>query len=418
MEAYPPAQRKIVRIVLPLIFFILIFATGVVIGRAWEVRKEVTGSGGAVDIVKVLDLYGSSRSDTVEFEQFWTLWNRVKDKYVDQPVDDVDLFYGAIGGIVQGLDDPYSIYFPPQKATEFAKDLAGEFEGIGAEIGVQEGQLVIIAPLPSSPAEKAGLKPGDKIFSIDGMETHDMSLTEAVGHIRGERGTIVTLLVTQNGFETIREISVIREAINIPTVSWEMKEDNIAYIRISYFNQETWDEFDKAVREILLKSASGVILDLRSNPGGFLETSIAVASEWVPVGPIVRERGSDKVEKVHQTIGAHRFAEMPTVVLVDGGTASGSEIVAGALKDYNVATLVGEKTFGKGSVQDFEVFPDGSALKLTIAKWFTPKEKEIDNKGIEPNITIEEMFVENAEEGSDEDFLDKGVEKALELLKQ
>lgn len=411
MEVHQPTHRS--RLWLAALALFLAFAAGIVIGRAWQVRSAIVTDTGAVDIVRVMDLYGATRTDAVAFEQFWTIWDKIKEKYVDQPVDEVELFYGALQGVVKGLEDPYSLYFPPKKAKEFAKDLSGAFEGIGAEIGIRDGQLVIIAPLPSSPAEQAGIKPGDKIFRIDDEDTIGMTIAEAVLKIRGERGSIVTLTVTQNGFDSLREVSVVRDTITVPTVDWEMKEDAIAYVRISYFNQDTWQEFDKAIRELLRQSADGVVLDLRSNPGGFLETSIAVASEWVPYGPIVREKGRDDNETVHSTVGSHRLTDMPTVVLVDGASASASEIVAGALQDYDAATVVGQKTFGKGSVQDFEVFPDGSALKLTIARWFTPKEQQIDQEGIAPDIVIEEMFVETDDS---DDVIDIGLQEAIKLL--
>jgi carboxyl-terminal processing protease len=405
---------------------ILSFGVGVFVGNLFGIKKEIINKGGdSVDISKVINLYSKTRSEEVSFEQFWEVWDKVKANYVDQPVDDVDLFYGAISGIVSGLDDPHSVYFPPVEAEEFSKDLSGEFEGIGAEIGIRDNQLTIIAPLEGSPAEQSGLKPGDKVLSIDGEDTVGIKLENAVAKIRGKRGTKVTLTVTHNGYETAEDIVITRDKINVPTIDWEIVEDtNIVYLRISYFNQDTWFDFDKAVREFLRESPEGIILDLRSNPGGFLNTSIDVSSEWVKQGVIVRERTGDGAEEEHKSKGAHRLASIPTVVLVDGGTASGSEIVAGALQDYGVATLVGDQTFGKGSVQDFEVLKDGSAIKLTIAKWFTPNDRVIDGEGITPDIVLEEMFTlieseEPNEEGEYEiiDVIDEGVEKALEILK-
>ena len=339
-------------------------------------------------------------------------------------MSDVDLFYGAIQGMVAGLKDQHSVYFPPKDAADFAKDLAGEFEGIGAEIGMKENQLIVVAPLPSSPAEKAGLKSGDKIFAIDGDDTAGITLDKAVRKIRGHKGSSVKLTISHDGFEAVQEVAVERDTITVPTVTWrvEDKKKNISYLRVSYFNQDTWGAFDKAVRDMLKSAPRGVILDLRSNPGGFLETSIDVASEWIREGSIVKERMTRGEAKDHKSRGAHRLAGLPTVVLVDEGTASGSEIVAGALQDYKVATLVGKKTYGKGSVQDFEVLPDGSALKLTIAKWFTPKDRAIDKQGIEPDIALTEMFVKTSDQTATstaaEKPMDKGVEKALELLQK
>ncbi len=393
---------------------------GVFIGRIWQVQGLVTDESGEVKITKVLDLYSQSRSPEVEFQDFWDLWDKVKTKYVDQPVNEVDLFYGAMEGLVSGLGDPHSIFFAPEEARQFAKDLSGEaFDGIGAEIGLRDNQLTVIAPLKGSPAEKAGLKAGDKIYAIDGVETYDMNLDEAVGNIRGKKGTEVKLTISHDGLDGIEEVVVIRDTISIPTVEWEVKDDSIVYLRVSYFNDDTWKDFDRAVGEILLQTPKGIILDLRSNPGGYFDTSVAVASEWIPNGVVVKEKFSETRESEYSSSGKHRFSDLPTVILIDEGTASGSEIVAGALQDYKLATLVGKTSYGKGSVQEFEILPDGSALKLTVARWFTPDGRQIDKEGIVPDVELEEMFVDIVidEEAGDIDFRDLGVEKALEILK-
>lgn len=396
----------------------LTFAFGVFVGQTLYVRDQLFAEDGTIKIERVIDLYGQTRSEEVDFDQFWDVWNKVKGKFVDQPVDEVKLFYGAIKGMVAGLDDPYSVYLPPEPAKEFAADLAGEFEGIGAEIGMRDGKLIVIAPLPESPAQKAGLKPGDTIYAIDGEDTASLSLEEAVLKIRGPKGTTVTLTVSHDGIETIEDVAIVRDTITVPTVYWEMKENTIAYLRISYFNQDTWDRFDKAVREMLLKSPKGIVLDLRSNPGGFLETSIDIASEWIENGVVVSEGAQVDNRQEFRSRGRHRLAGIPTVALVDEGTASGSEIVAGALQDHGVATVVGAQTFGKGSVQDFEVLPDGSALKLTIARWYTPNGRQIDKEGIAPDVVIEEMFVVEKDEVGVEigEVKDAGLEKAIEML--
>jgi carboxyl-terminal processing protease len=399
-----------------LIAGLLVFGIGIFFGRLWGTYNFVTDETGNIDIEKVINLYAKTRSSEVSFDQFWDVWDKVKTKYVDLPVNDVDLFYGAIGGLVDGLGDPYSVYLPPERAEQFSKDLSGKFEGIGAEIGIRKEILTIIAPLPDSPAEKAGLRPGDKIFAIDEEETHKLSLEEAVLKIRGEKGTPVILTVTRNGLSTVEDVTVIRDTIKIPTIVAEIKEGNTAYIRLAHFNETTQREFSKAINETLAKGPNGLILDLRSNPGGFLHTAVEVASEWVEKGVIVTERFQDGNGQAHMSKGSHRLKDIPTVVLIDRGSASAAEIVAGALQDYGKATLVGETTFGKGSVQDFEVLPDGSALKLTIAKWVTPKDREIDGQGIEPDVVLEEMFT--LPEDEDGEVIDHGLNKALEILKK
>ncbi len=392
----------------------LAFTAGYIVASYHNFHKVLFDQNGNVNITAVTDLYGKTRSDKVSFNEFWNVWNQVKSKYVDQPADEVKMFYGAIEGMVAGLGDPYSMYFPPVKAKEFTTQLAGEFSGIGAEIGKKGDTLVVIAPLPKSPAEAAGLKSGDKIFAIDGQNTIGLAVDEAAAKIRGEKGSVVTLTLSHAGKTNVFDVKIIRDTITVPTVISEMKKNNIAYIRIAVFNKDTWNDFDNAVSKMLEKKPKGLVLDVRSNPGGYLDSAIQIASEWVESGTIVRERFSSGQAQEHATIGTHRLAHMPTVVLVDGGSASASEILAGALQDYKKATLVGQKTFGKGSVQSFDVLPDGSALKITIAKWFTPNDRQIHEKGIEPDFVIVEP--EQTPTSTPKSDVDMALDKALEIL--
>lgn len=395
-----------------------VFVSGVLTGTSYGMRALLHGNSVSA-ITNVTNLFSKSENPNVSFDQFWEVWKKVQEKYVYKPVSSTDLFYGSMVGMVAALKDPYSVYMPPVKAEEFKRDLSGEFFGIGAEIGLKENRVTVIAPLPDSPAEKAGLKAGDVILMVDGKDIAGKPIDEVITLIRGPKDTVVALTVAKAG--TAKEVKITRGVITVPTVTWSMKERSIAYIRISYFNDTTWNEFDKAVPQIIAKSPKGIVLDLRSNPGGYLDTSVKVASEWVSSGVIVYEKLNDGFRDQYTAdSGRHRFVGIPTVVLVDEGTASGSEIVSGALQDYGVATLVGSKTFGKGSVQDFEYFPDGSALKLTIAEWLTPKERQINKVGIEPDEKIEKMFVQK--EGTDgtspDHFDDKGLERALEILQK
>src|SRR3989339_599240 len=396
-----------------------LFGLGVVVGITHKVSTTLFDDEGNIQINKVVGLYNKTHSSEVEFEQYWDVWDKIKQNYVKQPVDDVALFYGSLEGLVAGLGDPYSTYFPPAKAQEFTRDLSGEFEGIGAEIGLRDDQLIIIAPLPGSPAEQAGLHTGDKIMAIDGQDTVDMSVEEAVLKVRGKRGTEVTLAITDNGLETLHDVVIVRDTISVSSVTWEKKQNDIVYLRVGYINDNTWQEFDKAVKDILLESPKGIVLDVRNNPGGYLDTSVRIAAEWIDKGVIVRERfNSGKEDTYGAEEGKHRFVGIPTVVLIDGGTASGAEIIAGALQDYGVATIIGETTFGKGSVQEFEVLSDGSALKLTVAEWLTPKERQINDVGITPDEEMQDMFIqkEGTEGTAPDDYIDNGLARAITIL--
>lgn len=401
--------------------FILLIASAFLIGL-WAGRLSGSNpgwTGGFNSTSSVANLYQMSRAQNLDFDQFWYVWNKINAKYANQPVDETKLYYGAVEGLVNGLGDPYSVYFAPKKAEDFSRDLAGEFEGIGSEIGQKDGQLIVIAPLVGSPAEKAGLRPRDVILMIDGKDATGISVYEAVQKIRGPKGTTVKLLVRSTGAEVPREIAIIRARINIPSVVWSMKENNIAYIQVASFNENTDTEFDKIAKLVAAKKPRGIVLDLRSNPGGFLDRSVRVASEWIKSGVVVRERFVNNKINEYEAEGRHRLIGIPTVVLVDEGTASGSEIVAGALQDYGIAKIVGTTTYGKGSVQDYEVLPDGSALKLTVAKWYTPKDRQIDKIGIVPDVVITEMFVTSTTAGTTSSpvYIDKGLERAIELLR-
>lgn len=342
----------------------------------------------------------------IDFNLFWQVWNKIKTDSVQQPVDEVKMFYGAIEGITASLGDPYSVFFEPQVAEEFKSDLAGQFEGIGAEIGIKDNNLIIVAPLADSPAEKAGLLAGDKILSIDGKDTQGMALDAAVKMIRGKQGTKVKLLVARDGIKTAKEYEITRDKIIIKSIQWRMEGD-IAYIKVLQFGDETARDFDSIVGKVVLKNPKGIILDLRNNPGGYLDAAIKMAGEWVPDDNVVFERFKGKDEGFKAN-GKGRLKDFKTVVLINKGSASASEIVSGALKDYEKATIVGEKSFGKGSVQDYNEFSDGSALKLTIALWLTPKGTSINGQGIEPNVPV--AITEEEIKASKDPQLDKAKE--------
>lgn len=406
---------------------VLIFAIGFSFGWT-QSSAEKAGAikGGEVLNTKEIPDY---LKDDIDFQEFWQVWEYIRDNYVKKDVPETQLFYGALAGLVASLKDPYSVFFNPEISNKFEEELSGSFEGIGAEIGIKNDRLTIIAPLPDTPADQAGLRPGDKILAIDGYDTIGIALDYAVSIIRGDEGTEVKLMILSNGDEEPKEVSIVRDKIEIDSVkfsrksssstgdggsddkSFELKDGDIAYIELLYFNENTLADWNKTVQDVLAANPKGIILDLRNNPGGFLSTAIEIAGEWVDGKTVVLERLRSGDAIAHQANRQARFADIPTVVLVNKGSASGSEIVAGALQDYGVATLVGETTFGKGSVQDLKKFKDGSSVKLTIAEWLTPNSRSINEAGITPDIEVE-----LTREDYDKD-LDPQLDKAMEVLK-
>lgn len=348
----------------------------------------------------------------VDFDLYWQVWEELKNKYFDaDKIKDSDLFYGSLKGMVNAVGDPYTSFLDPELSKQFSEDMSGSFEGIGAEIGIRDDILTIVAPLPETPADKAGIKSGDKVYEINGESTMGISVDEAVSKIRGPGGSEVILTIFREDFSEPKEITIVRDTIEINSVETELLEDNILLITISSFNDDTLSSFNIAVREAENNQVSGIILDLRNNPGGYLDTAIEVASEWVESGPVVIEKFDEENEENYLARGIARLSNYKTVVLVNGGSASASEIVAGALQDYNLATIVGTQTFGKGSVQTLNPFSDGSALKVTVAKWLTPQGSYITDIGISPDKVIEYSL---------EDFeneVDPQLNEALEIIK-
>lgn len=353
----------------------------------------------------------SSSASQLDFDLYWEVWDNLKRNYVDKnKVKDEDLFYGSLKGLAEATNDPYTTFMDPQAAKEFNDDMAGTFEGIGAEVGMRSDIVTVIAPLDGMPAMKAGLRAGDKIYAIDTKSTIGLTVDEAVKKIRGPKGTKVVLTIIR-GKDKPKDITITRDIIFVKSVKTEMRPDGIFVIKVSNFNDDTADLFNQAVNTILLKNPKGIILDLRNNPGGYLETAVDMAGEWIEAGPIVAEQLNNNRRNEYAANGRARLKNFPTIVLVNGGSASASEILAGALRDYKKATLVGELTFGKGSVQAISDLSDGSALKVTVAKWLTPAGDFINEKGIAPNIEVK-MTSEDLEKNLDPQF-----NKALELLK-
>ncbi|NQV12020.1 S41 family peptidase [Candidatus Uhrbacteria bacterium] len=350
-------------------------------------------------------------AEDVDFQMFWDVWKILQDDYLRGPVSEKDLLYSALDGLVQGVGDPYSRFFNPEDAQGFETDLEGKFEGIGAEIAIKDDRVVIVAPLAGSPAITAGIKAGDTVYLIDEADTTGMSIDEAVRRIRGPGGSIVTLTVSHDGMDDIVEVPITRDVIEISSVEWEVRDDGVAVIDIFFFNEDTARNFNKAVVDVLAQGASSLVIDMRNNPGGFLDRAVTIAGEWVGNKTVVFEKMEDGYLVPLDAQGVARLAGLKTVVLVNGGSASATEIVAGALQDYELATVIGEQTFGKGSVQSYREFNDGSGLKLTIAEWLTPKGRSIQDDGITPDEIIE-YTEEDFDAGIDQQF-----DRAIEILK-
>lgn len=348
----------------------------------------------------------------LDFNLYWEVWNNVKANYVDKiKISDKELFYGSLKGIAESTGDPYTVFMDPSETKEFNDDLAGTFEGIGAEIGMRDDITTVVTPLDETPAKKAGLLPGDKIYAVNGEPTIGLSVSEVVKKIRGPKDTKVKLTIIRNNGKPF-DLEITRGVIIVKSVKTEMRSDGVYVIRISNFNDDTYSLFLAAVDDILMKKPKSIILDLRNNPGGYLDTSIRIASEWIEAGPVVVEQLNDNRRQEYPAEGLARLKDFKTVVLVNGGSASASEILAGALRDYKKATLIGETTFGKGSVQALRDLSDGSTLKVTIAKWLTPAGDFINEKGIEPEIKVE-LTVDDINKNKDPQ-----MDKAFEILKK
>ncbi|KKS46622.1 hypothetical protein A2567_00885 [Candidatus Azambacteria bacterium RIFOXYD1_FULL_42_11] len=355
-----------------------------------------------------------------DFSLFWEAWDKLNEKYVDQnKLKEDKLLYSAVSGMIKGAGDPYTVFFPPQESKSFKQDVSGSFGGIGAEIGKRNGFLVIVAPLEDTPAQRGGFLAGDKILKINGEPTDDITVEEAVTKIRGEVGTKVTLNILRgNDGAKAKDIVIERAIIKIPITKLEtLKNNKIAHLSFYSFTSTAPFEFQQAAAKILATTGyKGIILDLRNNPGGYLEVAVDIAGWFFDTGDLIAIEQFGQSEQNQKTefraSGLGALKNYPMVVLVNQGTASAAEILAGALRDNRNIKLVGDKTFGKGSVQELINFKDGSSLKVTVAKWLTPKGVSISDHGLEPDYKIaptEEDIAKNK---------DLQLDKAVEILEK
>ncbi len=360
-----------------------------------------------------------------DFGLFWQVWDNLHNKYVDKnKLSDENLLYGAISGMVKGASDPYTVFFPPQESKTFQQDVNGSFGGIGAEIGKRNNFLIIIAPLEDTPAKKAGLMAGDKILKINGEITDDISVDQAVSKIRGEVGTNVVLNILRGADPTkAKDITIERAIIKIPITKLEALKDNqIAHLSFYSFTSTAPFEFQQAAAKILSTTGyKGIILDLRNNPGGYLEVAVDIAGWFLSTGDLVAIEDFGNNNNQNKTTefrasGLGALKNYPLAILVNQGTASAAEILAGALRDNRGVKLIGEKTFGKGSVQELVNLKNDSSLKVTVAKWLTPKKYSISESGLEPDykVTITEDDIKNNKDPQ----LDKAIEVLGKMLNQ
>ena len=413
--------KRITNALLILSVVILLFGSGYKLGQYNATNEK---SGGTPSNVVGTTAQGSASS--VNFNIFWDVWNQVQTKYVDRTkVDPQKMLYGAVKGMVASINDPYTFFLTPDENKATKADLGGLFEGIGAELGLQDNRIVIVAPLKDSPAQKVGILSGDIIEKVDGQDTKGWTLTQAVSKIRGTKGTKVSLTVVRNSKELT--FNLVRDAIHISSVEYRKEASlnckncaQVGYIKVIQFGDNTNSEWDQAVTQIAKWYQSGeikgLVLDLRDNPGGYLESAVYLASDFLPQGKVVVKQESTTTESQTYTVDREgRLLTIPVTVLINKGSASASEILSGALRDYNRAKLVGEKSFGKGSVQEALDLSGGAGLHVTVAKWILPNGDWINGKGIQPAIPVQNTIKDGNTLSRQNDAQ---LEKAVVLLVQ
>lgn len=393
--------RKLFPFIFVLVAILLSFGAGFSVGKDQAILVPIEG-------VSSIDL---GEPEGTDFSLFWDAWRTIQEQYVSRgELNFQNMLYGAITGMISSLEDPYTVFLNPEDSKRFFEDVSGVFEGVGMEIGIREKQLRVIAPLEGTPAQTAGLRPGDRILEIDDTSTENMTVEKAVSLIRGPRGTKVTLSLLREGWTDAKDFTIERAVIQVPSLKWELKDENVAYVKLYQFSEKARGDFAKAAGEILASPAKKIVLDLRNNPGGYLEVSQDIAGWFLERGSsvVIEDFGEGGKQQVYQARGNPVFVSYPMVVLINTGSASASEILAGALRDDRGIKLIGEKSFGKGSVQELTELKDRSALKVTVAKWLTPKGESIADKGLEPDIIVK-MDEKDVDEKRDPQF-DKAIE--------
>ena len=401
MQKFSKIRQIITVVSLVVTFFIL----GTYIG--YNQRPEID---------KVIGLSNKETAviTTADFSPFWKVWNTINKKYPEvSSVTDQERVYGAIFGLVDSLNDPYSVFFAPDEKKAFEEEIAGNFGGIGIEVGMKNKILTVIAPLKDTPAYKANIKSGDKILKIDETATFDLSIEKAIKLMRGEKGTEVTLTILREGNQEPIEIKIVRDIINLPTLDTELRKDGIFVIKLYSFSANSAGLFRNAMKQFTESGSDKLLLDLRGNPGGYLNASVNMASWFLPEGKIIvtEDYGENKKAEIFRSRGYNLFNDkLKFVILINGGSASASEILAGAMQDHKRAKLVCEKSFGKGSVQEVVDVTSDTILKVTVAKWLTPNGNTIAEKGLTPDYLVEFTKTDS------ENKIDPQMNKAVELL--
>ncbi len=410
---------------------IIVVITGIAFGAGFS-----AGLSAQPEINKVTDLQDKTLGmpQNVDFSPFWKAWNIINEKYVSSAAaatNDQDKVWGAISGLAASLGDPYTVFFPPEENKIFTSEINGNFDGVGMEMGVKNNIITVIAPLKNTPAELAGILPGDQIIKIDDNVTAGMSIDEAVKLIRGPKGTAVRLTIARQGKKSPFEVSVVRDTIEIPTIDTKLKpaagatsasttpagpqRNGVFVISLYSFTADSPSLFQNALRQFIASGSNKLILDLRGNPGGYLEAAVDIASWFLPPGKVVvsEDFGQNGPPVYYRSHREDIFNKnLKFVILVNGGTASAAEILAGALQEYGIAKLVGTTTFGKGVVQELESITPDTSLKVTVARWLTPLGHSISEMGIKPDIEVP-MTADDAAKGKDPQ-----MDEAVKLLSQ
>ncbi|HCE16569.1 MAG TPA: hypothetical protein DEQ80_01790 [Anaerolinea thermolimosa] len=418
-------MNKSVRIFLGVMIVLLLlagaFSGGLVVGWLLPDRAQAafpligTNSTGAQPDATT-DLGSSAGTPTQYkelFKPFWEAWQIVKDQYVDQPVDEQKMMQGAIRGMLESLGDPHTSYMDPDEYRQANLPMNGEYEGIGAWVDTTGDYVKIVSPMPGSPAEKAGLKANDIIIKVDGEDMTGIDGNLVLRRILGPAGTSVTLTIQREGLDAPFDVTITRAKIIIPSVEGKMLDGNIAYIQLFTFGEKTTGELKTKLRELMAQNPKGLILDLRNNGGGYLNTAIEVVSQFIDKGVVMYEEYGNGQRKTFQALPGGLATKIPLVVLVNEGTASASEITAGAIQDYGRGILVGVTTYGKGSVQSWIPLENNQgAVRVTIARWLTPKERQISKIGLKPDVEVP-LTEEDIKNGKDPQ-----LDKAIEIINQ